>query len=344
MCYHWLWWMLPRHISLVLPLSLLWLLCQFCFLSYVLWPELGGLGSRESCSFSCCLDSLAVATTLRTHCVELQLDSAESCHLFSCCFPSVAFSLCHLLWPSCCLWYGSCHTPRGGIWCRLWGRTEALRPHASACGHLGLFWSFVTCIFLKPGWWKLWVTKMLCQTGFSSLLFPERLQAGKIVLCFTFSFLNSPALGGPGISPTLNISPQITSSWKEGKDVNTCHLCACSVAPFSWVLFCPACWCSPLGVLGRTPCSQPPQLSLQLPGEGGTKAVCLLASGDSWWLSSALETCALLQVLGGGWTLCCCFLGVWWEFLNFYLLQWGVTERDPPLTRLEGSSALSCPV
>lgn len=85
--------MLPRHVSLVLPLSLLWLCCQFCFLSYVLWPELGGLGSRESCSFSCCLDSLSVATTLQTHCTGLQLGSAKGCHLFSCCFSSVALSL-----------------------------------------------------------------------------------------------------------------------------------------------------------------------------------------------------------------------------------------------------------
>lgn len=85
--------MLPRHVSLVLPLSLLWLCCQFCFLSYVLWPELGGLGSRESCSFSCCLDSLSVATTLQTHCTGLQLGSAKGCHLFSCRFSSVALSL-----------------------------------------------------------------------------------------------------------------------------------------------------------------------------------------------------------------------------------------------------------
>lgn len=47
---------------------------------------------------------------------------------------------------------------------------------------------------------------------------------------------------------------------------------------------------------------------------------------------------------GRGWALCCCFRGDWWEFRNFYRLHWGVTERDPPQTRFEGSAAFSCPV
>lgn len=37
-------------------------------------------------------------------------------------------------------------------------------------------------------------------------------------------------------------------------------------------------------------------------------------------------------------------LGTGGNFGIFYLLQWTVTEWDPPQTRLEGSSAFSCPV
>lgn len=169
--------MLPRHVSLALPLSLLWLLCQFCFLSDVLWRELGGLGSRESCS----LDCLSVATTLQTQCPGLQLGSAESCHLFSCCFPAVPLSLATCCDPAVACGMGA--VPHPGV-ASAAGSGQDWGPAATCqcSGPLGLFWSFVPCISLKPGCWKLWVSKVLCQTAFPALLFPERLQAGEIVL------------------------------------------------------------------------------------------------------------------------------------------------------------------
>lgn len=72
---------------------------------------------------------------------------------------------------------------------------------------------------------------------------------------------------------------------------------ACSVSLLSWALFCALLMLS-LGVLGRSPRSQPPRLSLQLPGREAQKLS--VPSGDSWWLSPASQTCALLQVPAGG--------------------------------------------
>lgn len=94
----------------------------------------------------------------------------------------------------------------------------------------------------------------------------------------------------------------------------------------------------PLGVLGGTPLSQPPLLSLQLPGQGGTKAACLC-------LRETADGSALLWKL----VLCYrCWAGDGHSAAvsmgtagNLGIL--GVTERDPPQTRFEGSAAFSCP-
>lgn len=60
MCYHWLWWMLPRHISLVLPLSLLMvtlpvLLFILCFMAWTwrTWLQ-GKLQLFLLLRFPCC--------------------------------------------------------------------------------------------------------------------------------------------------------------------------------------------------------------------------------------------------------------------------------------------------
>lgn len=126
---------------------------------YVLSSEIGGLGSGENCSFSCCLDSLAAATTPLTCCIWFQLGSAESFHLFSCCTPSVAFPLATCSDASVA--YAMEPVARPGLVsvCWLWGRTEVLRQHATAPvalgGTFGLFQSLVTWTLPKAGWWKL---------------------------------------------------------------------------------------------------------------------------------------------------------------------------------------------
>lgn len=132
--------------------------------SNVLRTELRWLGLQGSCSFSCCLDSLAVGTTLLACCIQIQLGSAESFCLFSCCYATCGFLTCHLFWSTCCLWYGSLlHAPLQYLltdsWHWVW--TGILQQHASAYivldGIFDLFQTLVTWILPKAGWWKLWI-------------------------------------------------------------------------------------------------------------------------------------------------------------------------------------------
>lgn len=98
---------------------------------------------------------------------------------------------------------------------------------------------------------------------------------------------------------------------------------------------------SPGCVRGEHPPPSPLTSPLQLPNERGTKDVCLLAL----WAQLIAQQCFrnLCFATGAGegrelavglcvWTLWCCFLGDWGEFLNLYLLQWGATGRVPPAT------------
>lgn len=118
-------------------------------------------------------------------------------------------------------------------------------------------------------------------------------------------FINSLALGGLGISPALNMNPQNKLLQAGGKERMPIHgICVLALFPRFLEPFFVPCWCSPLL---PAPVAVPAAAR-----EGGTKAACA-ASGDSWWLSPALETSARLQVLGGD-EHCCCFLGEWWEF------------------------------
>lgn len=128
---------------------------------YVLRTELGGLGSGENCSFSCCLDSLAAATTPPSCCIWFQLGSAEFSPV-QLLLPFHGFFTCHLFWCTCCLCCGACRTPWVGI-CVLavgqdWGFPAAC--HCSCSAGLfqwvfGLFQSLVTWTLPKAGWWKL---------------------------------------------------------------------------------------------------------------------------------------------------------------------------------------------
>lgn len=116
------------------------------------------------------------------------------------------------------------------------------------------------------------------------------------------------------------------------------HQCSCFVPCPDLRPFLHACWFSPLGVLGRTPCSLPPHLSPAAAAERCTKDVCLLAS----W--------AQLTAQPEWRNLCCCYRC--WEGRGnaLVLLSWGLggvpgflsaTERSrrgsfpPPLHTLQ---------